>query len=70
MSESKQDNYLKFGHCDSWMVDLVQMLVLENHSACLCPEWSKTLEFEDTNESFGTIALHDANLHSVVEICL
>ena len=34
MSESKRDNYPKFGHYDSWMVDLLQMLVLENHSAC------------------------------------
>ena len=25
------------------------------------------MNFEDTNESFGTIALHDTNLHSVVE---
>ena len=70
MSESKQDNYPKFGHYDSWTVDLLQMLVLESHSACSYPKLSNTLEFEDTNESFGTIALHDANLHSVVEIYL
>ena len=25
------------------------------------------MEFTETNESFGTIALHDANLHNIIE---
>ena len=28
---------------------------------------SNTMEFTETNESFGTIALHDANLHNIIE---
>ena len=67
MSESKRDNYPKFGHYDSWMIDLLQMLVLENHNVHLYPEWSNTMEFADANESFGTIALHNKNLHEVIE---
>ena len=49
------------------MVELLQIFVLENHSAYLCPKWPNTMEFEDTNGSFGTISLHDTNLHSVIE---
>ena len=49
MSESKRDNYPKFGYYDSWLIDLLQMLILEHHDAFLCPEWSNAMEFSETN---------------------
>ena len=67
MSGSKRDNHPKFGHCDSWLADSLQMLILENHDGFLCPEWSNAIGFAETHESFGTISLHHANLHSIVE---
>ena len=67
MSESKRDNCPKFGYYDLWMIDLLQMLVVENHNARLCSECSNTMKFADANESFGTIALHNENLNLVIE---
>ena len=53
MSKSKKDNYPNFCHFDYWLIDLLQMLILENHYVCLHPEWSNTIEFAETNESFN-----------------
>ena len=49
------------------MIDLLQMLILENHNAYLHLEWSNIIEFKDANESVRTIALHSTSLHSAVE---
>ena len=67
ISASKRENYLKFGHHDSWLVDLLQTLILENQDACLHPDWPNTMEFSHANESFVKIALHDPNLNFIVE---
>ena len=38
MSESKRHMNPKFGHYDSWLMDVIKMLILENHNAHISPE--------------------------------
>ena len=52
---------------ESWWIDLLQIITLKNHNACLCPEWRNTMDFSCTIESFRTICLHDSNVHSATE---
>ena len=67
MLESERGNYPKFGHYNSWLIAILQMLILENNTVCLHPEWSNTMKFWGTNESFGTTAFYEINLHSGVQ---
>jgi alpha-ketoglutarate-dependent taurine dioxygenase len=56
----------KFGHCDSWKIDALQLLVKRNHRFLLYPDWSNASDYKETAESFGTVALHSAELHAAL----
>ena len=66
VSEQKRFGYPQIGHADTWLIDLLQMLVEENHDVLLYPFWSNTCDFLDTNETFGTIPLQSAELTAAV----
>ena len=65
--EHERDDYPMFGNYDSWLIDILHMLILENHNASLHAEWSSKIEFTGTNGSFGKISLHESNLHSKIQ---
>ena len=62
MSLNRRDNFPSIGHCNTWMVDQLQILMKHNHNICLFPNWPNHLDYVDTNESFGTIALRTETL--------
>ena len=41
--------------------------MLKNHGTLLYPDWSNASDFRDTEESFGTVALHNRPLQDAVE---
>jgi hypothetical protein len=66
-SERRRLGFPKLGHFDTWLVDQLQNLVRENHGIQLYPYWTNASDYIDTDESFDTIALHNAHLHSKLE---
>jgi hypothetical protein len=55
------------GHYDTWKINLLQILVEENHNILLYHGWSKTSDMKQTDESLGTVALHDLALHEELQ---
>ena len=66
-AERRRHGFPKLGHCDTWLIDALQNLVLKNHGALLYPNWSNASDFRDTDESFGAVALHNQPLHDAVD---
>ena len=66
VSGRRRPGFPKFGHVDTWLVDLLQQLVLKNHGGLLYPEWSNTSDFIDTREQFGTVPIHSDALDDKV----
>ena len=66
-AERRRQGFPKIGHSDTWLVDGIQNLVLVNHGTLLYPNWSNASDFRDTEESFGTVALHNRPLQDAVE---
>ena len=62
MSERNRPGFPKFGHCDTWLVDELQVLVSENHGVLLYPAWSNTSEFAETPERAGVVPIQDEEL--------
>lgn len=62
IAEAKRLGFPRLGHFDTWLMDLIQILVYENHRVVVCPGWSNTNDCLDTPESFGTIALQSSEL--------
>ena len=54
------------GHYDTWLIDSLQILVMNNHGCLLYPSWSNASDYKDTKESFGTIPLHTEELDDAV----
>ena len=54
----KRTNFPRIGHYDTWLVEIMQTLYEENHDITLFQDWSNTLDYVDTVESFRIIALH------------
>lgn len=65
-SEMRRLDFPKIGHYDTWLVDALQILVMNNHGTLLYPGWTNASDFKDTNERFGTVALHDEALAAAV----
>ena len=66
-AERQIDRHPMIGHYDTWLIDLLQRLVIGNHGVVLYPHWSNTSDFRDTNKSFDMVALHGLDLHRAVE---
>jgi hypothetical protein len=66
MSQKYRVGYPKIGHYDTWKVDLLQIMVEQNHGVLLFPYWVNANDFKDTNESFDIVALQSTELHEAV----
>ena len=61
-SERNRTRFPRIGHYNTWFIDELQRLVLQNHGVLMFPDWSNTSEFKDTAERFGTIPIHTKDL--------
>ena len=66
MSEKRRHGFHKFGHYDTWKIDLHQRLALRNHGVLIYPNWTNTSDYQFTDESFDTIPLQTQELHEAV----
>jgi hypothetical protein len=62
LSRSRYQGVPKFGHYDTWLIDLVQLLFEQNSGRLLYPGWQNVCDFQDTLESFVTVPLHTEDL--------
>lgn len=65
-SERRRYGFPRIGHFDTWLIDAIQLIVQRNHGVLLFPEWVNASDYKNTNESFGTIALHNQELADAV----
>jgi hypothetical protein len=66
-ASSHLPDHPKLGHCNTWVVDKVQILVEQNHGVVLHPRWNNAGDFRDTAETFVTVALHSEELHTALD---
>ncbi|KAL3770800.1 hypothetical protein ACHAWU_006359 [Discostella pseudostelligera] len=66
VSEKRRFGFPRIGHYDTWLVDLLQILVMKNHNLRIYPDLSNTSEYVSTDESFDSIALHSCRLDKAV----
>ncbi|KAJ1633187.1 hypothetical protein T492DRAFT_904426 [Pavlovales sp. CCMP2436] len=52
---------------DTWLIDLLQVLVSQKWSVLLFPEWSNTGDFAPTAETFDTVPLHSTELGAAID---
>jgi hypothetical protein len=62
MSERRWPGFPRIGHYDTWFIDELQNLVLENHGTRTFSAWTNTCEFLPTPETFRTLALRSKEL--------
>ena len=62
MSGRRRHGFPKTGHYDTWLLDLLQVLVEENHNVLIYPSWPNTADYADTSETFGTVPIHSPEL--------
>jgi hypothetical protein len=62
ISELRRTGFPRFGHCDTWLIDLLQLVVEFNHNVLLHPAWPNTADYAATAESFGTVRIHSPEL--------
>ena len=67
VAEMRRFGFPKYGHKNTWKIDQYQNLYLENHGCQLYPHWTNASDYKSTDESFDTVALHDAELHEALE---
>ena len=67
VSERRRVGFPRLGHSDTWLIDSLQLLVERNHGVLLHPEWSNASDYISTRESFGTVAIHSAQLAAAIE---
>jgi hypothetical protein len=67
INENKRLGFPRLGHYDTWIIDLIQLLVEKNHNVLLYPDWSNSSDYKPTPESFGTVALHSHELHVALD---
>jgi hypothetical protein len=66
VSEKRRFGFPRIGHYDTWLVDLLQILVMKNHGMRIYPDLSNTSDYIATDESFDSIALHSHRLDDAV----
>ena len=64
VAEVNRMNYPVFGHYDTWIIDLLQKLIYQNHNECrFYPHYHNTIyDRENTEEQFGIVPLHNNEL--------
>lgn len=65
-AERRRFGFPTIGHFDTWLIDQLQNLMMENHGFHLYPTWSNSSDYKDTDESFDTVALHNYELHEAL----
>ena len=66
VAERRRPNFPRIGHVDTWLVDTLHHLVLQNRGIDLFPGWAPASDFVDTDEQFGTVPLHSPALGEAV----
>lgn len=66
VAEKKRCNFPLIGHYDTWLIDLLQIVIYENHGVHLFRNWSNGLDFIQTKKSFVTVALYISELHNLL----
>ena len=66
-AERTRRDFPRLGHYDTWLIDRLQWLVMENHGDLLFPTWSNTCDYIDTEESFGTVNLAHDDLRAAIQ---
>ena len=66
ISERRRFGYPTVGHFDSWKIDQMQNLVEMNHGVLLYPYWSNASDLKQTDESLGTVCLHNDELETAI----
>ena len=66
MSQKYRAGYPIIGHYNTWLVDLLQLLVERNHGVTLFPYWVNASDYKDTDERFDLVALQSTELHEAV----
>ena len=66
-SERRRLGFPKLAHFDTWLVDQLQNLVLDNHGQVLYPNWSNASDYVETNERFHTVSIHSADLDKALK---
>jgi hypothetical protein len=61
-SERRRFGFPILGHYDTWLIDALQVIILNNRGRVLYPNWSNASEYKDTDESFDTVAIHSLEL--------
>ena len=61
-SKRKCFKFPQVGHYNTWLIDLLQLLMQRNHRVLLYPDWSNASNFIETQEKFGTVPLHSPEL--------
>lgn len=69
VSQKRRSGFPRLGHYDTWLVDLLQALVMKNHGLRIYPDLSNTSEYIFTDESFDSIALQSHRLNEAVKQC-
>ncbi|GFH50703.1 hypothetical protein CTEN210_07179 [Chaetoceros tenuissimus] len=66
VSEMRRSGFPQFGHYDTWLVDVLQMLEERNFGHLLYPGLSNSSDYIQTPESMGTVAVHYKELADTV----
>ena len=68
MAQRRIPDFPKISHYNTWQIDKLQILVEKNHGYLVFPSWVNASDFQDTDESCVTVAIHsealDAKLQS------
>lgn len=65
-SERHRPGFPKIGHYDTWLTDMVQMRVEQNHNSLVFPGHTNGSDYVDTPEDMGTVPLHDTKLGKAI----
>ena len=57
VSELRRLDFPILGHCNTWLVDLLQNLIWKNHGIQYLTGWTNAIDYDDTDESFDSILL-------------
>ena len=61
-------NYSKIGHYNLWLIDKLQVPVEKNHEVLLFSNWVNTINFNNMDQSFITVALHSDKLRDDLNV--
>ena len=67
MSERRRHGVPTIGPSDTWLIDLLQLLVEDNHHVLEYPTWPNTADYADTTETFGTVPIPSAQLGETLQ---